>query len=298
MYNEEGNVIDTLSRVDNALSLLKEDYEIVVVDDGSTDSTAELAGKEAARNKRIRIACHKGNMGVGEALKTGFRESRGGVIVTIDADLSYSPEDIPKLLSKLDEADIVVGSPYMKDGNVEDVPYFRLMLSKVGNMMLAYSMSTHIHTVTSIFRAYRRVVVESLTLESAGPEIMPELIAKASTVGFKISEIPVVLKRRVRGKSKFKLRSGLEKHFMFSLYEKPASFIALFGLVFIILGLAIGVYLFTLYMRGSLDPERPLMTLMPLLLISGIQLLLFGVIAGQLAQAKKELYRIRARMRE
>ncbi|MFH1126162.1 MAG: glycosyltransferase family 2 protein [Candidatus Altiarchaeota archaeon] len=298
MYNEEANAQDTLKRVDDVLINLKQDYEIVVVDDGSVDNTARLAEEAAKNNRRIAIAYHKTNRGLGEALRTGFGKSKGDVIVTIDADLSYAPENIPKLIAELEDADIAVGSPYMKEGKVEGIPCFRLMLSKIGNKIVASAMSTKIHTVTSMFRAYKKEVIESMFLESSGPEIMPEIISKASAIGFKIKEIPVVLKARMRGKSKFKLFSGLEKHLMLSLYEKPAALMALFGTLSMIAGVIMEMYLGYLYLHGALEPTRPLMTIAPLLIISGIQLLFFGIVASEIVQIKKEVYRIQARKKE
>ncbi|MDD5111690.1 MAG: glycosyltransferase [Candidatus Altiarchaeota archaeon] len=298
MFNEEGNVEETIGRVEKVLASLGQEFEIVVVDDGSSDATFELAERKAAGYKTVRLVRHRRNMGLGEALKTGFRESLGDVVVTIDADLSYNPDDIPRLLENLDGFDIVVGSPYMPGGRVEGIPYFRLLLSRMGNKVVAYAMSTNIHTVTSMFRAYRKAAVDSIDLDSPGPELMPEIIAKACALGFSIAEIPVVLRRRVRGKSKFRLVSGLEKHFLFSLYEKPAAAISVSGLASIAVGCLIALYLGVLYLEKSLDPNRPLMTVMPLLLMLGVQLLFFGVMADQIAQLKRELYRMRSRMRK
>jgi glycosyltransferase involved in cell wall biosynthesis len=217
MYNEEANVSETLQRVDTALGRLKQEYEIVVVDDGSSDRTLEYIRDFARKNKRVRILRHEVNRGLGEAVKTGFRGSKGEVVVTIDADLSYDPEDIQKLISRVGDYDLVLGSPYMQGGGVEGVPYLRLLLSRIGNRVIAYSISTKLSTVTSIFRAYRRNLINSMTLKSSGPELMPEIIAKASAIGFRIKEVPTVLKCRVRGKSKFNFVSGVKKHLILSL---------------------------------------------------------------------------------
>ena len=206
MFNEEENVLNTLNCVND---ILKEydDYEIIAVDDGSYDNTFELSSEYASNNPNIVILQHSINRGMGAALRTGFKEARGNIVITIDADLSYNPYYIPKLVNELDEAtDIVIGSQYMAGGKTEDIPFLRLFISKMANKIVGYAMADNISTVTGVLRAYRKEVLDSIELESNGTEINPEILSKAKAIGFNIKEIPVTLKARKLGKSKVKFR--------------------------------------------------------------------------------------------
>ena len=186
MYNEEENVEKTLNEIDNVLKSF-DDYEIIIVDDGSSDNTFKLVHNFISDKNNFLLFRHKLNMGMGKAIRTGFENSSGDILVTIDADLSYEPEDIPKLVKNINESnDIVIGSQYMYGGKTENIPFLRLFISKMANKIVGYSLGDNISTVTGVFRAYKREVIDSLELESNGKEINPEIIYKASAVAVKI----------------------------------------------------------------------------------------------------------------
>ena len=295
MYNEQNNAENTLNKIDAVTSSLGKSYELIAVNDGSKDDTLEILNKIASKNKKITICNHTVNRGFGNALKTGFKNSKGDIIIPIDADLSYSAKCIPALIHEIESnpnIDIVTLSPYMKGGKTPGVPFFRLLISKIGNRIVSYAMSTKIHTVTCMVRAYRKKVIDFLDLDSQGPEIQVEILAKALSLGFKVKEIPYVLTRRTRGKSKFELKSGVSEHLSFSLYEKPMLLFGAFGFLSLILGLLTGSYIFYLFLKNQLDSTRPLMTLTVLLVLGGILLFFFGFISNQIAALRKELYKI------
>lgn len=290
MYNEEDNVLHTLKSVTNVLKNFK-DYEIIVVDDGSNDNTFPLADEFASSHLKTKLFKHPVNMGMGRALRTGFEKSDGDVIITIDADLSYDPDYIPKLIDELDEAtDIVVGSQYMEGGKTENIPTIRLFISKMANKIVGYALADDLSTVTGILRAYRREIFDSVDLESDGTEINPEILAKSKAVGFRIKEIPVTLKSRKMGKSKLRFRSATVSHLMFTFYEKPMILFGVIGFILLFFGIVSGIYLFYQYLLGILDPTRPLMVFMVLMVLSGIQILIFGFVATQISLLKREIY--------
>lgn len=290
MYNEEENVEKTLNEIDNVLKSF-DDYEIIIVDDGSSDNTFKLVNNFISDKSNFLLFRHKINMGMGKAIRTGFENSSGDILVTIDADLSYEPRDITKLVKKIDESnDIVIGSQYMSGGKTENIPFIRLFISKMANKIVGYSLGDNISTVTGVFRAYKREVIDSLELESNGTEINPEIISKASAVGFKIVEIPVKLKGRELGESKIRFRTTTISHLLFTFYEKPMVLFGLVGLFIIFIGIFSALYLFYQYLVGSLDPNRPLMLFMVLMILSGIQILTFGFIATQISTLKKDVY--------
>jgi len=292
MYNEEDNVLRTLVEVNRVLNDY-DNYEIVVVDDGSTDETFRLAEEFASDNSHVHVYKQPVNMGMGRALRTGFEKSDGDIIITIDADLSYKASHINLLASELlkdETVDIAVGSPYMEGGDVRDVPFLRLFISKVANKFVGYSMPENLSTVTSVLRAYRREVLDSMELESNGTNINLEILSKAIATRYKIKEVPAVLEGRELGQSKLKFKSKTISHGVFSLYEKPMILFGVIGLVLCLIGIVSGIYLFYEYLLGTLDPTRPLMIFMVLMIISGIQILIFGFVATQISLLKREIF--------
>ena len=291
MYNEEENAINTLTRVNEVLEKY-DDYEIIAVDDGSSDNTFGIATEFASKNNNMKILQHSVNMGMGRALRTGFNNSSGDIVVTIDADLSYDPSFIPKIINELNDESIsiVVGSQYMEGGKTEDIPFIRLFISKMANKIVGYAMGDNISTVTGVFRAYRKEVLDSIELESNGTEINPEILSKANAIGFKIKEVPVTLSGRKFGESKVKFKSTTISHLLFTFYEKPMMLFGVIGLFLCFIGILSAIYLFYQYVIGTLDPTRPLMLFMVLTLLSGIQILIFGFVATQISLLKREIY--------
>ena len=292
MYNEEENVIRTLNEVSNVMRDY-DDYEIIVVDDGSTDETSRLANEFASDNPHVLVFNQVVNIGMGKAIRTGFEKAKGDIFITIDADLSYNASHINILAAELlndESVDIAVGSQYMEGGDVKNVPFFRLFISKIANKFIGFSMTENLSTVTGVMRAYRREVLESMELESNGTKINLEILSKAIATGFKIKEVPAVLEGRKLGQSKLKFRTKTISHILFSLYEKPMILFGVIGLLLLLIGILSGIYLFYQFLIGTLDPTRPLMLFMVLMIIAGIQILIFGFIATQISLLKREIF--------
>jgi glycosyltransferase involved in cell wall biosynthesis len=295
MFNEAENVEATIGQVEQALASFQGAYEIIAVNDGSFDNTLEILERVASQNEKVRVVSFLKNFGRGMALRTGFKESKGEIVVSIDADLSYDPHyivDLVKTLRTEQDIDFVLASPYMPGGGVKNVPLLRLWISKLGNKILRLAMPNRIYTSTGIFRAYRRKVLESLELESDGKEIHLEILSKAIALGFRVKEIPVVLANRKKGRSKFKFRKTAISHLVFSVFEKPMMIFGFIGLLTLSIGLLIGVYVAYLRFAGELTPGRPLITFAILLILGGIQILSFGFIAIQIVSLRREILRI------
>jgi glycosyltransferase involved in cell wall biosynthesis len=295
MFNEADNVESTLNRVEEALAPFNGTYEIIAVNDGSSDNTFEVLNKLAENNERVRVVSYPKNIGRGMALRKGFKESSGEIIVSIDADLSYSPHyilDFVETLRKEPDIDFVLASPYMPGGGVQNVPLLRLWVSKWGNKILRLAMPNRIYTSTGIFRAYRKRVLESLELESDGKEIHLEILSKALSLGYRVKEIPAVLTARKRGKSKFKFKKTATSHLVFSVFEKPMIIFGFIGFLTLTIGFLIGIYIVYLRFSGDLTPGRPLITFAILLILGGIQILSFGFIAIQIVSLRREILRV------
>jgi dolichol-phosphate mannosyltransferase len=295
MFNEAENVETTLSRVEEVAASLGGAYEIILVNDGSSDNTLEILRRLAVQNRKVKVASYPRNMGRGKALRTGFKEASGDIIVSIDADLSYDPHyiiDLIETLRKEEDVDFVLASPYMPGGGVENIPFSRLWISKFGNKILRFTMPNRIYTSTGIFRAYRKRVLDSLELESEGKEIHLEILSKALALGFRVKEVPAILTWRKKGKSKFKFRRTATSHLIFSMFEKPMILFGFLGLLTVGAGFLLGVYIAYLRFAGELTAGRPLITFALLLILGGIQILSFGFIAIQIGALRKEILRI------
>jgi glycosyltransferase involved in cell wall biosynthesis len=295
MFNEAENAESTLKQVEEALASFAGTYEIIAVNDGSLDNTLDILNRLAEQDGKLKIVSYSKNVGRGMALRKGFKESIGDVIVSIDADLSYHPQYILGLvetLSKEPDIDFVLASPYMPGGAVENVPVLRLWVSKLGNKILRFAMPNRIYTSTGIFRAYRKKVLDSLELESDGKEIHLEILSKALALGYRVKESPAILTSRKRGKSKFKFKKTAISHLVFSVFEKPMIIFGIIGLLTLAIGILIGIYIAYLRFSGELTAGRPLITFAILLILGGIQILSFGFIAIQLVSLRREILRI------
>lgn len=295
MFNEQENVKYTLDRLTRALDSLPKRWEIVVVDDGSADQTKKLVEDYSRLNRWVRLISYPVNQGRGKALRVGFAHAVGKIVCTTDADLSYDEKYILHMVEVLDknsDIDLVIGSPYTQGGRTEGIPLIRLLLSKWGNRILGFAMKGGLSTVTGVLRAYRRECINSLELESDGKEIHLEILSKAMAMGYKVRELPTALKARTKGRSKFKFKATAASHLIFSFFERPILLFGAIGLFMLFLGFLGGGYIIYLWQRGILNPNRPLMTLMLLLIVAGIQVLLFGFLGTQLVQLRKEIYKV------
>ncbi len=294
MHNELDNLPSTVDRIVATLATTNRSFEIVTVDDGSTDATCARLQSLAQADPRLHVVTYPKNRGRGHALRKGFEAARGTIIVTIDADLSYHPSHILGLLAVLadrPEIDFVVGSPYTKGGMTENVPKVRLLISRWGNRVLGLAMPGGLTTVTGILRAYRREVLDVLDLESNDKDLHLEIVSKAIAAGFVPAEMPATLTGRARGKSKFFFKATVASHLIFSFYEKPILLFGLVGALIMGLGLGTGAHLVYLWQTESLNPDRPLVSLTVILLVAGLQVLLFGFLGSQIVQIRRELFR-------
>lgn len=295
MFNEEENAKSTLDRITRVLDSTTKSWEMIAINDGSTDHTQKVVEEYSRFNRFVRLISYPQNRGRGKALRVGFAHARGEIICTTDADLSYDEKYIIKMIEVLDQnpdVDLVVGSPYAQGGKAEGVPFHRLFLSKWGNKVLGFAMKGGLSTVTGVLRAYRRECINSIELESDGKEIHLEILSKASAMGYKAKELPATLKTRTRGKSKFRFKATAVSHLIFSFFEKPMILFGAIGLFMLFLGILGGIYVICLWQKGMLNPNRPLMTLMVLLIVAGIQIILFGFLGTQLVHLRKEIYKV------
>ncbi|MDQ0381721.1 polyprenol monophosphomannose synthase [Amycolatopsis thermophila] len=203
-YNERENLPLILDRLHRALP----EVHALVVDDGSPDGTGELADKIAAGDSRVHVLHRTEKAGLGAAYVAGFRwglERDYLTIVEMDADGSHAPEDLPRMLAALEEADLVLGSRYVPGGSLVNWPKHREVLSRMANLYSRLALGVRIKDVTAGFRAYRREVLEKLPLEeiaSRGYCFQIDLAWRTVRTGFEVAEVPITFTEREIGQSK------------------------------------------------------------------------------------------------
>jgi len=298
LYNEKDSLAILMTKIAETLVPLGHEYEVVFVDDGSTDGSFKaLKELREKYGEIVRIYRFCRNYGKSAGLSVGIREAAGDVIVTMDADLQDDPAAIPEMLAKLDEGyDLVSGWKKKR----YDPLSFKLP-SKLWNSVTSVMSGVKLHDFNCGFKAYRADVAKSLDIYGDRHRYLPAL---AHWDGFRVTEIPVPHHPRRFGKSKYgfgKFFNGvmdmLTLLFLKRYLKSPLHFFGLLGLVLIVLGsgilLAFGIQW---AMTGGLH-VRPLMLLSMGAIIMGIQFVSFGFLAEMITHmAPKDTYKIRDRI--
>jgi dolichol-phosphate mannosyltransferase len=203
-YNERENLGPILDRLHKVLP----DVHVLVVDDGSPDGTGELADERAAANENVHVMHRTEKAGLGAAYIAGFRWGLAreyNTIVEMDADGSHAPEDLPRLLDAVGDADLAIGSRYVPGGAVVNWPLKRQVLSRGANVYSQLALGMRTRDITAGFRAYRRPVLEKLALDevnSHGYCFQIDLTIRTAEAGFEIVEVPITFTEREIGESK------------------------------------------------------------------------------------------------
>ncbi|PVX24756.1 MAG: glycosyl hydrolase [Candidatus Bathyarchaeum sp.] len=199
VFNEEVTIGDIVTRTKKTLEHMEVSYEVLVVDDGSEDKSAELAQQ---RKAVVLSAAHKGK---GFALRSGFRRAKGKFVVTLDADGSHQPEEIPLVLRYLMEnkADFVVGSRFVNsEANKTKIPKINRAGNRLFNSLTGYLTGVNISDSQSGFRAIRASLIKRMNLTSHGYEVESEMLVKALRMGARVAETSISFDQRTVGNSK------------------------------------------------------------------------------------------------
>lgn len=289
-YNEADNVEPLRAELTDALEKLGRSFEIVAVDDGSTDDTfARLAAAQQA-DKRWTVVRFRRNFGQTAAFAAGFDHARGKVIITMDADLQNDPADIQKLLEKLDEGyDIVSGWRQNRKGGALN----RRLPSFMANRLISRSTGVALHDYGCSLKAFRADVVQYIELYGELHRFIPAI---ASRFGARIAEVPVNDRPRMHHASKYGigrtfkvLLDLLMVYFLLGFGSRPLHFFGGVGTAVGGTGFALGVYLSILKLGfGTAIGNRPLLLLSVLLIVVGVQFIAMGMLAEMVMRSHYE----------
>jgi dolichol-phosphate mannosyltransferase len=186
------------------LAALPEDGELLVVDDGSIDTTPKLLAAVADADPRVHVVTHATNQGLGAALSTGFAHASGDVIVTMDADLSHPVALLASMVDACENADAAFASRYVPGGGMHGVPWWRQAISRRANGVLRRTLRMPMRDITTGYRAFRREVVRDMPVTSSGFEVQLEVSARLVAANRRVVEVPMMLEQRAAGMSKMR----------------------------------------------------------------------------------------------
>lgn len=300
VYNEVESLPHLIEAIATTLTASQLSYEIICVDDGSKDGSAEVLKQQAQTRTDLKAVLLRRNYGQTAAMAAGFYYAQGKAIVTLDGDLQNDPADIPQLLAKLEEGyDLVSGWRQKR----QDAAVTRLLPSKIANWLIGQVTGVKLHDYGCSLKAYRSELVEDMHLYGELHRFLPAL---AFIEGARITELPVLHHARRYGRSKYGLwrtfrvlMDLLTISFMKTFLTRPMHVFGLFGLVSMVLGTVLGLYLTFLKLGlGQTIGNRPLLILVVVLLVTGVQLFSFGLLAELLMRTYHEsqgrpIYRVR-----
>ncbi len=280
VLNEEENIKNLHGEIFKILDSLKENYEVIYIDDGSTDNSLPLLKEEELKNKKIRIFSFRRSRGKSEALTLGFKKAKGDIIITLDADLQDDPKAIPQMIEILKKGyDCVCG--WRKDR--KDKP-LTIYSSKFFNWVSGKFWRVEVHDFNCGLKVYTKEAAKSLTLYGGMHRFIPLLLQNE---GFKLTELPINHQKRKFGKSKY----GVSKIFkdlpdMFTILflstysERPSHFFSAVGGIFSLVGFIFLLYLSIMHwFYNQRIGTRPLWSVGVLFVLIGLQTIFTGFLA-------------------
>ena len=291
IYNEFDNLPDLVDRIDEAMRAQPLSFELLAVDDGSTDGSRQRLRELAATRPWLRAVLLARNYGQSSALQAGFDRVRGRYVVTLDADLQNEPQDIPLLLQRLEtDPDVDMVSGWRKDR--QDAELSRKLPSRIANRLISRATGVHLHDYGCALKAYRRPIIDRIRLYGELHRFIPSLAKEA---GARITEVPVRHHARTRGVSKY----GIDRTFrvildlilivFFMRYrQRPLHAFGGLGLWLMAPGGLIMLWLLLQKLMGHDIGGRPLLLAGVMLLLMGMQLIVAGLVGELLIRVYHE----------
>ncbi|MCX8014389.1 MAG: glycosyltransferase family 2 protein [candidate division WOR-3 bacterium] len=290
-YNEADNILPLLDGLANSLD---DSYEVIIVDDGSDDGTFAIASQALSKYRFLKLIQHKRNLGKTQAIVSGAEIAQGKYLLIFDADLQYSPSDIPRFVAELDKGiDMCVG---WKQGKYE-----KKLVSNIYNYLARKIFGLKVHDINAIKAFRKELLFEIISLRKDWHRY---LVPLAQDKGYKITELKVNLFPRYAGKPKyqspFRILVGLfdllAVGFQIRIMRKPMFYLGMLGAVTMFLGIIVGIIALVLRFLGH--GFRPLLYLVILLILAGLLILGFGFIGEAVAHISERLERIEKEIRK
>lgn len=281
VFNESGNLPELHKRLKVVMDELNKNYELIYINDGSTDDSLEILRDIQKNDEKITVIDFRRNFGQTAAFAAGIDYANGEKIVTIDSDLENFPEDIPELLIKMDEGyDIVSGWRL----NRKDHYWLRILPSKIANNIISYMCGIKLHDYGCSLKVYRSEILKEIKLYGEMHRFIPAL---ASILGISVAEIPVKHLKRTSGKSNYSIFRFVKVildiivlKFLLNYTSRPFHIFGLIGLSSFGIGVIIACYLTLIKILYDISlAERPLLLMSVLLIIFGIQLITLGLLS-------------------
>ncbi len=277
VFNEEGSLKELFKQISDSVKGIKT-WEVIFIDDGSTDDSISILNELSESNSHIKIVQFFKNFGKSDALSEGFKTASGDIVITMDADLQDDPSEISNLISKISEGwDVVSGWKKKRHD-----PISKRWPSKVFNKITRLLTGVHIHDFNCGLKAYRLKVVKAIELYGGLHRYIPAI---ASQKGFSVTEIEVNHRPREHGETKYggaRYFHGffdlLTVIFLGKYFSRPLHFFGFLGLIFSLVGMGINLYLTVGWFSGIPIGNRPIFFLGILLLIVGIQFFSIGLL--------------------
>ena len=299
VFNESESIGYLLDEVLNVMCSNKLNFEIVVVNDGSQDSTSNVLDELTIKIKELSVISLRTNYGQTAAMAAGFDNSNGEVVITLDGDLQNDPNDIPKLISHINEGyDLICGWRYDR----KDKLINRRIPSKIANKLIANVTGLKLHDYGCSLKAFKKEILDDIKLYGELHRFLPVL---AKIEGAKIKEIKVNHRSRKYGSSKYGidrtfrvLMDLLTVWFMTKFLTRPMYGFGFVGIISILVSLGMTSYLFIIKILGEDIGNRPMLMFALILGIAGVQLFSFGLLSELLIRTYHEsqnrpIYRIR-----
>lgn len=298
VMNEQDNICPMIEAIQSAFSNQKVDYEVIFVDDGSSDQTVATIKKQ--KTPEVRAVVLNKNYGQTSAMAAGIEEAKGTYIVTLDGDLQNDPADIPAMIEKLEseEVDVVAGIR----SNRKDGMFLRKVPSKIANALIRKLTGVYLHDYGCTLKVFKSDIAKNLGLYGELHRFIPVL---AQLQGAQLAEMPVAHHARVHGNSKygigrtFKVISDLLLMVFFQKYlQKPMHLFGTSGILVFMIGVLINIYLLVLKLFGGDIWGRPILILGITMVLGGIQLITIGIVAELIVRTyfesqNKKTYRVK-----
>ena len=292
LFNERDNVSELAATVETVMDASGMSYELLMIDDGSTDGTGELLRKLQKMHPHLKIIQFRRNFGQTAAMAAGFKHARGEVIVPLDGDLQNDPADIPKLIARLEEGYDVVSGWRRKR---QDKLFSRIIPSRLANFLIGAITGVKLHDYGCTLKAYRKEVVDNLNLYGEMHRFIPAI---AHWTGARVTEVEVNHRPRARGRTKYGLSRTIKVildlvtvKFLGSFSTKPLHIFGGIGMLSLLASFLSGAVV--LYQKFLLIPSlamnrNPLLILTAMLMMMSAQFLLMGLMAEMLCRTYHE----------